>query len=82
MVVMTDEDKYALKELIRGFGVFASASAVFIVIILVLAYFSSGGEPLKASFEVVDKYKECDIVRYAPHQVAEYKYFLYCEKNK
>jgi len=34
------------------------------------------------SFEVVDKYKECDVVRYAPHQVAEYKYFLYCEKNK
>ena len=79
---MTEEDKYALKELIRGFGVFASASAVFIVIILVLAYFSSGGEPLSPSFEVIDKYKECDVVRYAPHQVAEYKYFLYCEKNK
>ena len=79
---MTEEDKYALKELIRGFGVFASASAVFIVIILVLAYFSSGGEPSKPSFEVVDKYKECDVVRYVPHQVAEYKYFLYCEKNK
>jgi hypothetical protein len=36
----------------------------------------------EASFEVVDRYKECDVVRYAPHQVAEYKYFLYCEKNK
>ena len=79
---MTEEDKYALKELIRGFGVFASASAVFIVIILVLAYFASGGKPLESSFEVVDKYKECDIVRYAPHQVSEYKYFLYCEGNK
>jgi hypothetical protein len=80
MIMMTEENKYALKELIRGFGVFASASAVFIVIILVLAYFSSGGEPSKPSFEVVDKYKECDVVRYAPHQVAEYKYFLYCPK--
>jgi hypothetical protein len=79
---MTEEDKYALKELLRGVGVFAGASAVFIVIMLVLAYFSSGGEPLKASFEVVDTYKGCDIVRYAPHQVAEYKYFLYCENNK
>ena len=79
---MTEEDKYALKELLRGVGVFAGASAVFIVIILVLAYFSSGGEPSKPSFEVVDKYKECDVVRYAPHQVAEYKYFLYCENNK
>jgi len=37
---------------------------------------------LKASFEVVDTYKGCDIVRYAPHQVAEYKYLLYCEGNK
>jgi hypothetical protein len=80
---MTEDDKYALKEFLRGFGVFASASAVFIVIMLVLAHFSSGGKPInEASFEVVDKYKECDVVRYAPHQVAEYKYFLYCEKNK
>ena len=79
---MTEEDKYALKELLRGFGVFAGASAVFIVIILVLSYFASGGESLKSSFEVVDEYKGCDVVRYAPHQAAEYKYFLYCEKNK
>ena len=79
---MTEEDKYALKELFRGFGVFAGASAVFILILIVLAYFASGGEHLKPSFEVVDEYKGCEVVRYAPHQVAEYKYFLYCEKNK
>jgi hypothetical protein len=79
---MTPEDKYALKELLRGVGVFAATSAVFIVIMLVLAYFASGGKPLTSSFEVVDQYKGCDVVRYAPHQVAEYKYFLYCEKNK
>ena len=78
--MMTPEDKYALKELLRGVGVFAGASAIFIIILLVLAYFASGGEPLKPSFEVVDKYKECDVVRYAPHQVAEYKYFLHCPK--
>ena len=78
--MMTEEDKYALKELLRGFGVFAGASVVFIIMLLVLAYFASGGEPLKPSFEVVDKYRECDVVRYAPHQVAEYKYFLYCPK--
>jgi hypothetical protein len=78
---MTPEDKYALKELLRGFGVFAGVSAVFIIILMVLAYFASGGEPLNPSFEVVDKYKECDVVRYAPHQVAEYKYFLHCENK-
>ena len=79
---MTEEDKYALKEFMRGAGVFAACAVILITILIALAHFASGGEPLSASFEVVDKYKECDIVRYAPHQVAEYKYFLYCEKNK
>jgi hypothetical protein len=77
---MTPEDKYALKELLRGFGVFAGASIVFIIIMIMLAHFASGGKPLEPSFEVVDKYKECDVVRYAPHQAAEYKYFLHCPK--
>ena len=72
---MTEDDKYALK---RAAGVLVAIIVILVVIINV----SSGGEPLKSSFEVVDKYKECDVVRYAPHQVAEYKYFLYCEKNK
>ena len=80
---MTEEDKYALKEFLRGVGVFVAASAVFIIILMVLAYFASGDKPINsASFEVVDEYKGCDVVRYAPHQVAEYKYFLYCEENK
>ena len=80
---MTEEDKYALKEFLRGVGVFVAASAVFIIILIALAHFASGDKPINsASFEVVDNYKECDVVRYAPHQVAEYKYFLYCEKNK
>jgi hypothetical protein len=78
--MMTPEDKYALKELLRGFGVFVGASVVFIVIMIVLANLSTGGKPLESSFEVVDKYKDCDVVRYAPHQVAEYKYFLHCSK--
>ena len=80
---MTEEDKYALKELLRGVGVFLGASAVFIIIMLVLAKIASGDKPINsASFEVVDTYKGCDVVRYAPHQVAEYKYFLYCDTNE
>jgi hypothetical protein len=79
---MTEEDKYALKEFLRGVGVVVGISLILITILMILAYSTSGGEPLNSSVEVVDKYKECDIVRYAPHQVAEYKYFLYCEKNK
>ena len=79
---MTEDDKYALKEVLQGAGIVVGCFSAFIIVMIVLAQISTNGEPLKSSFEVVDKYKECDVVRYAPHQVAEYKYFLYCEKNK
>lgn len=79
---MTEEDKYALKEFLRAVGVAAGFFIIFGIIFLVIDNLSTGGKPLEPSFEVVDKYKECDVVRYVPHQVAEYKYFLYCEKNK
>ena len=78
---MTDEDKYALREFLRGVGVFLGASAVFIIILIVLAYISSGGKPLEPSFEVINEYKGCEVVRFAPHQTSEYKYFLYCENK-
>jgi len=37
-------------------------------------------EPPKSKFEVVDKYKNCDLLRWTDHQLAEYKYFLHCPK--
>ena len=77
-----EDDKYFLKEFLTSVFTTGSVFIVFIVILGVIINVSSGGEPLNSSFQVVDKYKECDVVRYAPHQVAEYKYFLYCEKNK
>ena len=81
---MTEEDKYALKEFLRAVGVTAGVLIVFGIICLVIINFSTGGDkPINSSsLEVVDKYRECDIVRYAPYQAAEYKYFLYCEGNK
>ena len=79
---MTEDDKYFLKEFLTSVFTTGSVFIVFIVILVVFINVSSGGEPLKSSVEVVDKYKECDIIRYTPHQVAEYKYFLHCEKNK
>jgi hypothetical protein len=58
----------------------AITAFAFVVIAMVVG---ANNIPIdESSFEVVDKYKECDVVRYTPHQVAEYKYFLYCEKNK
>ena len=77
---MTKDDKEALIEILRGGAVMG---IILGAIILGIAILSQNNTPInEASFEVVDKYKECDVVRYAPHQVAEYKYFLYCEKNK
>ena len=76
---MTEEDKYALKEFRNGVAVTLGIVGIAILIIVALSNNTPIDQP---SFEVVDKYKGCDIVRYAPHQVAEYKYFLYCEKNK
>lgn len=62
-------------------GVALTLGVVGIAMLIIVAL--SNNTPInESSFEVVDKYKECDVVRYAPHQVAEYKYFLYCEKNK
>ena len=76
---MTEEDKYALKEFRNGVAVTLGIVSIAILIIVALSNNTPIDQP---SFEVVDTYKGCDVVRYAPHQVAEYKYFLYCEKNK
>ena len=35
----------------------------------------------KGSFEVVDNYKGCDVVRWTNNQLAEYKYFLHCNNT-
>ena len=76
---MTEDDKYAFKEFRNGVVLTLGVVGIAILIIVALSNNTPIDQP---SFEVVDQYKECDIVRYAPHQVAEYKYFLYCEKNK
>ena len=69
-----------------GFKEFRNGVALTLGVVgigmLFIAILSNNTPVNQSSFEVVDKYKECDIVRYAPHQVAEYKYFLYCENNK
>jgi hypothetical protein len=35
----------------------------------------------KSNFEVVDKYKGCDVVRWTQSNFAEYKYFLHCKNE-
>ena len=36
----------------------------------------------KSNFEVIDTYKGCELLRWNNHQLAEYKYFLYCKDTK
>ena len=62
-------------------GVALTLGVVGIAMLIIVAL--SNNTPInESSFEVVDKYKECDVVRYTPNQAATYKYFLYCENNK
>ena len=81
---MTQDDKEFLKEFLRGFG---GASIVFIVFCLLcsLTIWVSGSNTetdKSQSTKVVGTYKECDIIQWHYGALAEYKYFLYCEKNK
>ena len=57
-----------------GFTVFLSVFYVFFVA-------GKTTEPQtqpKSNFEVVDKYKDCDLLRWSDRGLAEYKYVLYC----
>ena len=77
---MTEDDKYAFKEFRNGVTL---TLGVVGIAMLIIGALSMNDTPIdESSFEVVDKYKECDVVRYAPQQTATHKYFLYCENNK
>ena len=76
---MTEDDKYAFKEFRNGVALTLGVVGIAMLIIVSL----SNNTPInESSFEVVDRYEECDVVRYTPNQAATYKYFLYCENNK
>jgi hypothetical protein len=80
---MTEDDKFALKEFITGAGVVVGVIAALLIVLFVLANGSTDvSNPTSSNAEVVGKYKECDIIQWTQHNLAEYKYFLYCEKNK
>ena len=77
---MTEDDKDALKEFMRGVVVTIGLTGI---IILGIAILSNNDVPeLKPTAEVVDTYKGCDIVRWTNNQLAEYKYFLHCNNTR
>ena len=75
-----EDDRYALKEFLNGVAVTLGVVGVAILIIGIL---TMNNAPIdQPSFEVVDQYEGCDVVRYSPNQVSTYKYLLYCENHK
>ena len=77
---MTQDDKEFLKEFLRGAGMIGIIVGVFI---LIIALTIKQNPPVESpSTKVVDTYEGCDIIQWHYGPLAEYKYFLYCEKNK
>jgi len=83
---MTNDDKQFLKEFLLG-----ARNFILIVALVFLLYAIMNGAanwldaqptPLEQKFEVVDEYKGCEVVRYAPDNTATYKYFLYCDSSQ
>ncbi len=77
---MTEDDKDALKEFMRGVVVTIGLTGI---IILGIAILSNNDVPeLKPTAEVVDTYKGCDIIQWHYGPLAEYKYFLHCNNTR
>ena len=77
---MTEDGKSFLKEFLRGAGTIGIIVGLFI---LFIALTIKQNPPVESqSTKVVGTYKECDIIQWHYGPLAEYKYFLYCEKNK
>ena len=77
---MTEDDKDALKEFMRGVAFTIGLSAI---VILGFVIVSDNDTPeLKPTAEVVDTYKGCDIIQWHYGPLAEYKYFLHCNNTR
>ena len=61
---------------------FSIAITAFAFVVIAMVAGNNNIPIAEPSATVVGKYKECDIVRWTNNQLAEYKYFLYCENNK
>jgi hypothetical protein len=80
---MTEYDKEALKDFVRG-GAFIIGIASIAIIGIAILY---GGDneteipPVEQqSTKVVGTYKGCDVVQWSYGALADYKYFLHCPK--
>ena len=78
---MKQDDKQFLKEFLRGGGIIGVVVGLFILFASLTL--QSQNPPVESqSTKVVGEYKGCDIIQWHYGPLAEYKYFLYCEKTK
>ncbi len=68
-------NKEAFKEFARGVSF---TIVVLGVLALLIAIFGTPNEEPVEKFKVVDKYNDCNVVRYGPDGGARYSYFLDC----
>jgi len=77
---MTQDDKQFIKEFLRGAASVVVVVGVFILFVILLG--QSENPPVESQRPtVVGTYKNCDIIQWHYGALAEYKYFLYCEKT-
>lgn len=66
---------------IRGFVIFFVGLGVLAFLMNTAAnWLEMQPTPQDERFKVVDEYRGCEVVRYAPDNSARYSYFLYCRK--
>ena len=80
MKKMTEDDKEFLKEFLRGAGMIGITVGLFILVFALLLQTRNISVD-EQSTKVVGAYKGCDIIQWNYGSRAEYKYFLYCNKD-
>ena len=78
---MTEDDKIALKEILKAFGVTSAIFGGVCLFFILIISLTSDEETLQPTKPVVvDTYENCDIIRWSTSQMDEYKYFLKCNE--
>ena len=72
------EEKEAFRGFARGVTFVIVVMGVFVLFIATLGHFGSEPEP---KFQVVDHYRQCDVVRYTD-DTQRWHYFLDCPQGK
>ena len=75
---MMQTNREAALEFARGGLAALIVLGVFLIIVLNTGSPQSPQKECPSRFQIVDKYKGCDVIRWEQKGLAEYKYFLDC----